>query len=369
MLKIFKMKVDSKTFFNASLHVAFCVILIVLFGTFCKLRTAAAMHPHLEYFSGVIVLGMMYFNAYVLFPVYYRSNRVQPYVLFGLVTIVLSCFFEMLLVSSDILQVLRQLFDEVEARKLFLTDALYVMMRDAVMFFVSFSLAALPYYASMNYNKELSIMQELQQLEATTTDKKKTTVYVKIQKVAYIYQNQNYMNIYLTNGERVIRYGSLKQLKSLLDDDCYVQLSNKLLVMCENILRYDASGVVVKLAPKNALLTYSMLYKDKAMGELFEKTNFNPNESSSENQSQRPPTHRRQLKEKSEKLIFDFIAKHPGCSAAEIKKNRSISQATVNRILKKLKDEGLIEYVGSKKTGGYRVKEGTHQDSMNSEAH
>ncbi|MBQ6156844.1 MAG: MarR family transcriptional regulator, partial [Bacteroidales bacterium] len=54
---------------------------------------------------------------------------------------------------------------------------------------------------------------------------------------------------------------------------------------------------------------------------------------------------------------FDFIAKHPGCSAAEIKKNRSISQATVNRILKKLKDEGLIEYVGSKKTGGYHAIE------------
>jgi len=36
---------------------------------------------------------------------------------------------------------------------------------------------------------------------------------------------------------------------------------------------------------------------------------------------------------------------------------RSISQATVNRILKKLKDEGLIEYVGSKKTGGYHAIE------------
>ena len=34
-----------------------------------------------------------------------------------------------------------------------------------------------------------------------------------------------------------------------------------------------------------------------------------------------------------------------------------LSQSTVNRILKQLKDEGLIEYVGSKKTGGYRVVE------------
>ena len=33
-----------------------------------------------------------------------------------------------------------------------------------------------------------------------------------------------------------------------------------------------------------------------------------------------------------------------------------LSLSTVNRILKLLKDEGLIEYTGSKKTGGYRVK-------------
>ncbi len=31
------------------------------------------------------------------------------------------------------------------------------------------------------------------------------------------------------------------------------------------------------------------------------------------------------------------------------------SQSTVNRILGQLKADGLIEYDGSKKTGGYRV--------------
>ena len=35
----------------------------------------------------------------------------------------------------------------------------------------------------------------------------------------------------------------------------------------------------------------------------------------------------------------------------------NLSVATVNRILKQLKQDGLIEYVGSKKTGGYRVTE------------
>ena len=54
-------------------------------------------------------------------------------------------------------------------------------------------------------------------------------------------------------------------------------------------------------------------------------------------------------------LLYAFIVEHPDCSASEIKKNRSLSQSSVNRILAQLKKEGLIEYVGSKKTGGYRA--------------
>ena len=57
-------------------------------------------------------------------------------------------------------------------------------------------------------------------------------------------------------------------------------------------------------------------------------------------------------------ILLEYIRKHPNCSATDIKKNRRISQSTVNRILAQLKKEGLIEYVGSKKTGGYKVVEG-----------
>jgi predicted transcriptional regulator len=60
-------------------------------------------------------------------------------------------------------------------------------------------------------------------------------------------------------------------------------------------------------------------------------------------------------KPKQRDFLYDFIAEHPGCAASDIKKNRSVSQSTVNRILKQLKAEGFITYEGSKKTGGYRI--------------
>lgn len=70
------MSVNSKTTLKIALHVAFCVAMIILFGSFCKLRTVAAGHIYKEYLSGVIAIGMMYFNAFVLFPVFFKTNRV-----------------------------------------------------------------------------------------------------------------------------------------------------------------------------------------------------------------------------------------------------------------------------------------------------
>ena len=337
------MIVNQKKALKIVLHIAFCILIIVLFGTFCKLRTATVGHPYKEYLSGIVVLGMMYFNGYVLFPVFFKTNRVQQYLLTGIFTVLAACIIEMIMVSKDVIHLLQIQFAEHEVHDFFLTDCFYVLLRDLALFFASFSVSALPYYAAMNHDKELSLVRELQQLDAKKDDKEKSDIRIKIQKVAYVSQEQNYAYIYLTNGEHVIRYGSLKQLKSLLDDNSYVQLSSKILVMCKNILRYDATGVVVKVAPKGVLLSYSHHYRDKAMSELFTKTNLDPNENTSEKQTRQQPAYRRRLKEKSEKLIFDFISEHPDCSASDIKKNRSLSQTTINRIIKQLKDEGRIK--------------------------
>lgn len=64
-----------------------------------------------------------------------------------------------------------------------------------------------------------------------------------------------------------------------------------------------------------------------------------------------------QLQQKKSNQIYFYIKLYSGCKLKEIATEMNLSVATVNRILKQLKQDGLIEYVGSKKTGGYRVTE------------
>lgn len=56
------------------------------------------------------------------------------------------------------------------------------------------------------------------------------------------------------------------------------------------------------------------------------------------------------------KSIYEFIAKNPSVRANQISESLDIPVRTVQRSLSRLKEEGLIEFKGSKKTGGYFAK-------------
>ena len=73
-------------------------------------------------------------------------------------------------------------------------------------------------------------------------------------------------------------------------------------------------------------------------------------QSSSENESACQTEERNNIQ-----LILNYINGHPDCKGTDIMQFCHLSLSTVNRNLKQLKEEGLIEYVGSKKTGGYYV--------------
>lgn len=55
--------------------------------------------------------------------------------------------------------------------------------------------------------------------------------------------------------------------------------------------------------------------------------------------------------------LVAFVSNNPGKRTADIAKDLDLSPRTAERWIRKLKDEGKIEFRGSKKTGGYYAKE------------
>jgi len=55
--------------------------------------------------------------------------------------------------------------------------------------------------------------------------------------------------------------------------------------------------------------------------------------------------------------IYSYIQKNPLAEHADIQQLVNKSDATIERYLKILKKNGLIKYVGAKKTGGFEIIE------------
>ena len=56
------------------------------------------------------------------------------------------------------------------------------------------------------------------------------------------------------------------------------------------------------------------------------------------------------------KLLYEYIEKNPNKGVSQIFKNLQVPEKTLARWIKRLREEGKIEHIGSKKTGGYYVK-------------
>ena len=59
--------------------------------------------------------------------------------------------------------------------------------------------------------------------------------------------------------------------------------------------------------------------------------------------------------------VLQLITDNPIIPAVRLSEITRFSQSTINRILLQLKAENIVEYVGSKKSGGYRVVGATQE--------
>ena len=53
--------------------------------------------------------------------------------------------------------------------------------------------------------------------------------------------------------------------------------------------------------------------------------------------------------------LIEFIRKNPGKRVVEIAAALNIPSKTIERWLKKLREQGRVAFIGSRKTGGYFV--------------
>ena len=181
--------------------------------------------------------------------------------------------------------------------------------------------------------------------------------------IFYCHQQGNFTEIFMVQNRKYTRLGSMRHLEQLFGEGDFIRLTATVLVPFRYIESCQGDVVVMKKMIWDEEPTAFKLEaktKKEIAKRILESIQSEIVETSDENipeEPSRPKAKRKPATPPEEKIneVFLYIKKHPNCNSADIMSETKFSLSTVERCLYELKKQGRVEYVGSKKTGGYKV--------------
>ena len=354
--------------------VLFTVFVIYVFSNFSMLRPAACGALYKEPITAAFVISICFLNYFVLFPFLYRKRKFLLYFIFTLVSVLIAAIAEEIIVFPQVNGIISQISNlTLREYSLFLTVTLLIRNLCFIGLFFLVSLLE----DSIRENKEINdSMKKINKLiiaKCENGENKSKMITIPINDIVYCQQEENYTYFFTTDGNKYNRNCSLSSFAKELGNQLVVRVSRGVIVFYKHIHSFDENNVYVEFMDKEKPIGFliSNTYKENAMRLLKKNTTSRPHrvnellpnpeqtqgieetiQISNEMESTCQTEERNNIQ-----FVLDYINGHPDCKGTDIVQFCRLSLSTVNRILKQLRDEGLIEYSGSKKTGGYRVME------------
>ena len=337
------MKVRFLTLLGIISQLVFCILFLFLFVNNSMIRPTAHGILYKEYFIGSLLLLLVYINALLLYPTFYRHNRIARYVLLSLLSIAVALVVEFGWIYKDVVGELRQVMPERDALSYFWSCLFFVFLRDAGLIAVTFLLCDITWLRHRENRLDKILAEKTGSI--TVEDAGGNTVLLRTNSILYCEQEENYTKIYCKDNQAFTRYGSLTKTLSLLGTELFVQINRKTIVLKKSITSYENGMLWVSGDgnPFEVSTAYQHLFSDSATAKKNdEKTDGNP----------------QQKENQKETVIYRLVAENPGISAVQLASKSKFSQSSTNRHIARLKQQGLIRHVGSNKTGGYEAVEG-----------
>ena len=335
-------------------HVLFCAAVIYFFGRNCTLRFAACGALYKEYLVALLPLAVFYLTGFVLFPLLMLRNRRVWYAVAVLACSLSAATAELLFVAPQLVPVVEMTLGEEQVSASFLNFLFFITLRDL-------TFAAVAQSMRDKYEARLSAVAQ----EMDESSENPASHFFKTGSILFCQQSRNVTWIHLDDGRIIPRHGSLKKLENLLGTEVFVNVSRDTIVMRDKILSYDDHHVDAGVPGKGQTkrIAWGPSFYEKAKMVLESAPCGQQTSQDEESTCRKPQKVDEELPEyvrdnRTLRVVYRYIAQHPNCKATDVKTRSHVSQSTVNRILAQLKKEGLIEYRGSKKYGGYVVVDG-----------
>lgn len=352
---------DMSIVISILLNVMFCTALLWFFTQNAYLRPYLGS-PAKEFVSGTLLLATLYANYFILYPKLYKNHVVWYWISVILFPLAISCV-ELTIGVSFIKECNALLIEKRGFFRYFSKLLLFVTGRNTAFNFIPFAIRNIQQLQEEANIRTHVVCQQTRMLDVC--DKDNNCLLIPIDNIFYCLKDGNYTRLYLVegNGTYVTRYCSLKFMDQLLGHEEFIRLSSSILVPLQYIKSCDGHKVVMKTigwTNEPLLFNISTQRKDQIVEVIATYLQSEHGKTAEESpilksvESQNKQVYYKPTKDKIAG-VFKYIKKHSGCRSTEIVANVGYKLSTTERCLSELRKQGLIEYVGSKKTGGYRA--------------
>lgn len=341
----------AKVLFN----VLFCVALLAFFARNSFLRPYAGS-AFKEILSGVFLLGSMYVNYYLLYPVLYEKHK--P-IFYWIAVVLLSLFvalLDMVIAYPHIIICLGPVIQNVGFRVFFSKLLLLQLGRNLAFNFFPFMFRERRQLQQVLESEVRVVYKDTQLIDVI--DEEKNVCLIPKDNIYYCLQDGNYTWIYTVENKRHPRSGSMKHLEQLFGKEDFIRISKQLLIPYQYIKKYHENEVLMKKMPwQEEPLVFKIDANDhEGIAERITNRLRVSRNRKNDNKAL-PRKARKPVRPSEEKIntVFLFVQDHPGCRCSGISAQTNFSSSTVERCIAELRKQGRITYIGSKKTGGYHM--------------
>lgn len=351
----FNIMKQQKTIVTILLNILFCAALLWFFSRNAFLRPFLGSTGR-EALSGVMLLATLYANYYILYPKLYRGHMSLYWLL-----VVIACFVtggvELAIGYPFIVKCNALAIQEYGSFYFFSKRLLFVFSRNLAFNLFAYVLRERKRLQQSLETESKVVYQFARMLDVC--DDKNNCQHIPVDNILYCKKNGNETEIHTVDGMKYTRYCTIKYLGQHFGNKEFIRISSSVIVPFQHITSCDGKAVTLKSMPfTRTPLIFKLDTKrapqiaaaiDKYLHADIEEKNELQIESEEEKGKKGPSV---PPKEKLD-AVLNYIKAHPGCRSTELISHTSYSQTTMDRCLFELKKKGLIEYTGSKKSGGY----------------
>ena len=342
------------------LNLLFCGALLWFFTRNSILRPYAGS-SFKETIAGVLVLGSLYLNYFLLYPKLYQKHSHIIYWLTLSVVALVTGGLDLAIAYPNIISCGAPIIEVVGLFNYFSKILLFIVGRNLALNFFPFLFRERHNYQQAFENEVKVVYQDVRKLDVV--DGHSNIHLVSIDDIFYCQQKGNFTHIYLVQNKYYTRTCSMKHLEQLFGDD-FVRITNSELVPFRYIKECKDNMVIMEKMPWENEPTIFHL-EPKTQKEIskrvIEGVQRYRGEVAAGDRIPKKPT-RRKVKRKPAKpsdektqKVLSYIESHPNCNSKGIIDGTKIPLSSVERCISVLKKQGLIKHTGSKRNGGYDV--------------